>query len=298
MTKALKTAVILGALVFECLPSSAQTPAINYSIAAGGGTRGPADSGSNGDSGTSPSSKLGVANWSVTTPADQAHGSATATGSAMFDGDFGRIGVSVAASAAVLPGAFGQNANSYGTATATFIDRLTVLSDSLALSSPVTVHVQFTIEGATSADIGPGIDSVAKIFPQFNVNGLHPVVPGTINLTPNQSISLMYELDYPTFVGQTFSVAAGIGVFTQLWAGTTTFNGVVTGHSGESKADFSHTARVFADVVGGGAYLSSVSGHDYSVSSVPEPSAAMLILAGLLPLIGLIRWRRDTLLRG
>ncbi|MCA1978628.1 MAG: PEP-CTERM sorting domain-containing protein [Thiobacillus sp.] len=142
---------------------------------------------------------------------------------------------------------------------------------------------------------GPGIPSIEN--PSMLLGGapLEPVRPDLI-LTPgaNQAVNVTLTGTLTFTYGEAFyligalgtSMFDGLGAFCTFDIGGTCTLPALDG-SGATTLDFFNSAHLTTVVLPQGASLSSASGVAYNVTTVPEPGAWLLLLAGL----GVLGWR-------
>jgi len=174
---------------------------------------------------------------------------------------------------------------SFGTAHATFADTVRVEGAGLAAGTPVRYELHLWIDGSIS-------------FPNFEIGG-HLNADGLaqmqlIDRTNNQRQTLdwdikkhstgWYRIALDTVVGHDLMITG------MLYASAGVDSSATLARYAE--ADFSHTALYFLQPSLAQLNTVGASGHDFSISLVPEPSSAWLLLAGLATL-GLWRLRRQ-----
>lgn len=161
-----------------------------------------------------------------------------------------------------------------GTASGSFIDRVTVGGAGLALGTPVSYRLDFSISGSLGQ-------------PAFEMGGhltADAIADATLtDLTTRQTVTLrwdakqketgVYSLVLDTEVGHVLSVGGSLFVQAAIDSQARTAR--------SASADFYHSALyTLAPSVDGLSTLGA-SGHDYALSPVPEPASAALWLLGL-----------------
>jgi PEP-CTERM motif len=202
------------------------------------------------------------------------------TATAQFQGSIGML-----KSYSYAAFGYGYDAQGYGlftgyasaTAQGSFADAIVVTGAGLAVGTPVSYRVDFSIDGTLSS-------------PSFEIGGfLNASAGATVRLTDLQSgqqVSFdwdasrqangVYSRTLDTQVGHTLQIlgllntSAGVTHYAQL------------GRSAE--ADYFHTARYALAPSVAGLNTVGASGHDFAVSSVPEPANWALFGAGLMAL--------------
>jgi len=175
------------------------------------------------------------------------------------------------------------------------IDQLFVNSASLALGTPVDLSFSMMYDGFTSylqspdPINGPNMYIVAILEMSLAANSTKtshqlylPLISnnGLPNGASAQSISGVLH----SVVGDTINFQQLL----TLGAGAQFFDG----ETRDVTADFSNTFQFFADSLNPAVTLSSQTGHDYSISAVPEPGSAPMLVAGCGLLGWLVRRRR------
>lgn len=167
-------------------------------------------------------------------------------------------------------------------ATGSFYDTVMVSGAGLALGTPVSYTINFSISGSVSPEIfllgGPSADAAARVE-IFDLQGLGGK---TFNWQiKNQPVGL-YSLTVATAVGHTLGIA---GVL-EVSAGMSTQVAVARSVT----ADFYHSALYTLEPSVVGLNTTGVSGHNF-LAAVPEPSSWALFGGGLLVLTWLQRRR-------
>lgn len=163
-----------------------------------------------------------------------------------------------------------------------FDDSFSVLSDSLAPGSLVTLRytVRFDVVSTGTSgpnptytvSLGPSLDCCHLIFNQwYSAGGNMIPAGGTVTAFQQVGVGSVHNL--------TGQLAAATGRI-HSDPGTSTINGSV---------------HFYVDVLEAGAYLQAASGHNYSLSApVPEPTTWVLMLAGLAGMASLGKVRNAS----
>jgi len=174
---------------------------------------------------------------------------------------------------------------SFGTAQATFADTVKVSGAGLALGAPVRYELHLWIEGQISQpsfEIGGHLvsDGIAEIRLIDRVSRAEKIFSWNAK---NQSTG-WYSVALDTEVGHDLLVTG------MLYASATVDSSTTLAHWAQS--DFGHTANFYLQTSQPGLNTVGASGHDFTISAVPEPSVGALMLAGLLVLVTLQRRRQ------
>jgi hypothetical protein len=183
---------------------------------------------------------------------------------------------------------------------ASFSDTVEIKSATLPIGAPATFRatVHLDVETNRPGHIGPafaGFDSGTFFFNYFvgsTVGGTYSFPNGLFTSVPTFGFDL--PVDVAGKVGDMVSVGAALGVTADNRAGffTDTSGGVANwGGLSETHIDASHTARIFLDPITPGIALRAQSGHDYSISAVPEPASWLMLLAGMATVGAALRRR-------
>lgn len=163
-----------------------------------------------------------------------------------------------------------------------FEDFIEVTAPGLAEGTPVTYTFSLTIDGTSGTTPQPAAASA------LSVGFAASMGPAWLSPVPR-----LRQIDW--------SLAQGDGVFSQTFEAKvgelvrvrgTLFAGAQAGTSNgtsDAWADYMSTARFTLTPDVPGANTLSVSGHDYGVSTVPEPATAVLCVLGML--YALAAWR-------
>ncbi len=222
-----------------------------------------------------------------TTLGQLATGSNGGTASAQFQGSIGTL---KAYSYAAFP--YGYDAQGFGlftgyanaTAQGSFADAIDVTGAGLAVGTPVSYRVEFSIDGTLSSpsfEIGGFLSASAGATARLT--DLQSGQQVSFNWQASQQATGLYSLTLATQVGHTLQFVGLLNTY----AGVTHY--AQLGRSAE--ADFFHTARYALAPSVAGLNTVGASGHDFAVSSVPEPSNWALFSAGLMAL-GWLQGRR------
>jgi hypothetical protein len=176
---------------------------------------------------------------------------------------------------------------SSATAQGSFADAIVVGGAGLAMGTPVSYRVEFSIDGTLSS-------------PSFEIGGFLSASAGaTARLTDLQSgqqVSFDWQAGRQATGQYSLTLATQVGHTLQFVGLLNTSAGVThyaqTGRSAE--ADFFHTARYALAPSIAGLNTIGASGHDFAVSSVPEPSTGVLLSAALLALAWQLRRREHV----
>lgn len=176
---------------------------------------------------------------------------------------------------------------SFGTAQATFADTVKVSGAGLALGAPVRYELHLWIEGQISQpsfEIGGHLASegIAEIRLTDRVSRVEKIFSWNAK---NQSTG-WYSVALDTEVGHDLMVSG------MLYALATVDSSATLSHWAQS--DFGHTANFYLQTSQPGLNTVGASGHDFSISAVPEPSVGVLMLAGLMVLLSLHQRRRQV----
>ncbi|MCV2350906.1 PEP-CTERM sorting domain-containing protein [Paucibacter sp. Y2R2-4] len=174
---------------------------------------------------------------------------------------------------------------SFGTAQATFADTVKVSGAGLALGAPVRYELHLWIEGQISQpsfEVGGHLASegIAEIRLIDQVSRAEKIFSWNAK---NQSTG-WYSVALDTEVGHDLSVTG------MLYALATVDSSATLSHWAQS--DFGHTANFYLQTSQPGLNTIGASGHDFTLSAVPEPSVGVLMAAGLMLLLSLQRRRR------
>lgn len=158
------------------------------------------------------------------------------------------------------------------TVTSSFADTIAVSGAGLAVGTPVSYRLDFSIQGSVLPS-PPG--SLPNAFADARVvlqddNTYQSV---SFNWSNRTMATGVYSLVLNTQVGHSLVLYADLDVGAQVGSSS------LTGHFAE--ADFYHSARYALTPSVAGLNVVGQSGHDYTVSAVPEPSSWALMALGL-----------------
>jgi hypothetical protein len=200
----------------------------------------------------------------------------TINGTGYSDGsanvDFGTMGVDVSATSV-------GSAYTETMGRTTFVDWVTVTSDTLPAGSPVFIQLSQTIDGtyvvgglnpsgAMFSYLGAGVNRWIQTNENVSSNGVVSIYNSTSNSTTGSSI-------FAFAVGNRFQLVGDLYVH------------VLTGTNASIEGQFGSTVNYFLDSQTSGITLLSDSGHNYSSSPVaPEPMSSVLFVTGGIMLVG------------
>ncbi|MBP6899812.1 MAG: hypothetical protein KBC73_06990 [Burkholderiaceae bacterium] len=176
----------------------------------------------------------------------------------------------------------------YGYADATvqarFYDELRVQGAGLADGTPVSYRLELHLSGTLSQ---PGFEIggrySADALAEAGLRDLSSGAQASLSWDARRQSTGVYELRLDTVVGHTLAISG------MLYAGTYVAAGALVARSAE--VDFYHSAGYVLVPSVPGLNTLSASGHDFAVSAVPEPGRWMLLLAGALLLLPVVRSR-------
>lgn len=230
----------------------------------------------------------------------------SASGSGSAFADAGLLRAKVDGVALIGPGAPNVPTVTHGTPRvdasfgASFGDLVEIKSATLPLGAPATFRatIRMNVVTNTPGHVGPafgGFDSgrfFFSYFVGFSV-GANFVLPNSF-ATQIPSFELNIPVEVGAKVGNFVPVGASLGVGADNRAGMVDDRGAVFswGALSQTHIDASHTAQMFLDPITPGITLVAESGHDYSISAVPEPATWLTLLAGVATLGAVLRRRR------
>lgn len=170
------------------------------------------------------------------------------------------------------------NGYTWVAARASFADTVAVGGAGLALGTPVSYELRFYIEGVRTT---PAFESGGYL----SVDGLAELRLRDLNSGADQWMSWdakrqangWYSVSVNTAVGHSLMVSG------MLYAGASVSSSATLARY--AMADYGHSASYFLAPSVDGLNVVGASGHDFTVSAVPEPASALLLLAGGLLLI-------------
>ena len=201
-------------------------------------------------------------------------------------------------------------------AQAGWTDQLTIVAPGQSGAGLLDIKVH--VEGDLSADNGarPGFwlapyvnHNMVGLNASFNAANPHPMI-GSLGAIGDQtrvwwlpadgnSVTLHVNENVDFFLPFTFGQTFSLGLYAEALAGNGSYSGGPTAPVSHATSDFSHTvswAGIGGITAGGSAVngytIGSASGTDWTVSAVPEPSSAALLMAGIAGLV-VLRRRRD-----
>jgi len=193
----------------------------------------------------------------------------------------GSVGLLEAYASAAYPLGGGGLATS--TVTSSFADTIAVSGAGLALGTPVSYRLDFSIEGSVLTSPEGSLPSAfADAAVTLQDDNTYQAV--TFNWSDKTKAPGVYSLVLNTQVGHSLVLYANLNVGAQVGSNS------LTGRFAE--ADFYHSARYALAPSVAGLNTVGSSGHDFAVSSVPEPSSWVLLGAGLMALLLLLHGRR------
>lgn len=172
------------------------------------------------------------------------------------------------------------------TVTSSFYDTIAVSGAGLAVGTPVSYRLDFSISGSVLGALpDPTFGAFATASVSLQDDFTRQAV--VMNWDNRQNATGIYSLTLNTTVGHSLILAA------DLKAGARVQGNSVNARSAE--ADFYHSARYALTPSVAGLNVLGMSGHDYTVSAVPEPSSWALMVLGLT---GAALRRRAVVRRG
>ena len=170
------------------------------------------------------------------------------------------------------------------TVTSSFADTIVVSGAGLAVGTPVSYRLDFSIEGTVQPSppgFLPNAFADARVMLQDD-NSYESVGFSWSDKTMAPGV---YSLVLNTQVGHSLVLYANLDVGAQVGSSS------LTTRFGE--ADFYHSARYALTPSVAGLNVVGQSGHDYTVSAVPEPSSWALMAVGLAAAVFKRRARRS-----
>lgn len=170
------------------------------------------------------------------------------------------------------------------TVTSSFVDTIAVSGAGLAVGTPVSYRLDFSIQGSVlppPAGALPTAFADARVMLQDD-NSYQAV---SFRWSDKTMATGVYSLVLNTQVGHSLVLYANLDVGAQVGSNSQ------TGRFAE--ADFYHSARYALTASVAGLNVTGQSGHDYTVSAVPEPSSWALMAVGLAAVVFKRRARRS-----
>ena len=230
------------------------------------------DLGYNGDSGQGPGD-YDAASWN-------------ASGHAAGTASYGVISGNVAASAR----RFDSWAGSSGTGRVRdyFVDTVTIHSSDLPMGTPVEVQLGVSLAFNTTGQAETGGSARALAIAVWHFNG--PDAPWIVGATFDSDTEGLGTFQGTRNAQATFASTVG-GSFTLVGDLLLQTSAFATGNPSSASAMMAATARYTVEVLTPDAGFSTLSSAAY-VTAVPEPSAALMLGAGMLVLLRLAPRRR------
>ena len=214
------------------------------------------------------------------------NGSTTLLGGGFLS--FGTMSGSISASAESTPSGLGV-AETSGGITLQFDDAATVFSTNQPLGTPVTLDIRAELTSTTISGVFGGLSNPIDNFAFAEFMGsVRDLMTGqSVDFTIHDSTLSGFN-STPNFLQLSASVGDSLGISGRLTLHAEAKVGVFVGGATNAlvSVDAAHTANFFIDAPSDFSILSD-SGHNYSVTAVPEPSSLALILCGGM----LLRWR-------
>lgn len=161
------------------------------------------------------------------------------------------------------------------TVTSSFADTIAVSGAGLAVGTPVSYRLDVSIQGSVlppPAGSLPTASADARVLLQDN----HSYETVSLRWSDKTMATGVYSLLLNTKVGHSLVLYANLDVGAQVGSRST---GLF------AEADFYHSARYALTPSVAGLNVVGQSGHDYTVSAVPEPSSWALMALGLAAVV-------------
>lgn len=205
--------------------------------------------------------------------------------------DYGRLGVDISIAGSTGSGGAVNNATASVNARSSFFETFTAFSPA---SDPVTINYVIPVEGAFSVSVAPddasrfgtGGSGWARV--DLSLAGANLCWDsrgaGAAGICTASLENGAIRGSFSVLAGSPFFAAVSLELFGQANAG-----GVVTSGSPSVlpssvmlSGNYGSTVRAFFDAEDPLVELSAASGHNYTITAIPEPSMFVLLMVGLL----------------
>lgn len=184
---------------------------------------------------------------------------------------FGDLGGSITAAPGAVAGV-----------TASWDDRFTINGTPGTAGTTATATLNSILNGSVTIGANAGYVSLDVFSPSSSV------INDTVNYETPGPITPIQRADHGTLL---FTYGQPIDIRADITVATVTAN---IGGSGSTSVDVSNGFQISGITLPKGATLTSLSGTQYPVSTVPLPAAAWLFGSGLVGLVGAGRRKRST----